>query len=410
MKMLTKEDVLNLLSILATASITGVSLAITGTIVPEVMRDIGIHLSSNIIHSGGAKLKERWLYSNDGILNHDIQQALGRAFIKALTHMEREYFKLSEANALAKNEKESIKALFKELRENAQEVYPSLEKNIKEQEIKEYLYGGKEIATDKLWERINGTKILNTYNKHFVDFFRQNLLNEVQFWFTEELKTDSKECNKAWRAFQRLLLEGIQEDVKAVQASQDLIHQDLQTLGVLRNQIEQLKDTIDHRLPDEPFQGGLEKAISEMQVVLQQVARIAQRTEDKIDEIAKDVEKLSGKKSGITIPIIPRRALAELILPNNNKIKITDSEKEMIFGRDDFVGAIQADNFKFFIGRKHFKIINMKSGLFIKDLGSVNGTKLNGKNIKGARSKRLKDGDEIMVADVLKIKFIQNQI
>jgi hypothetical protein len=219
MKMLTKEQALKLLGILATASITSVGFAIGGTIGAAVIGGIGINLSSAIIQSGSAKLKERWLASNDGILNYDLQQALARAFVKALIHLEIKYFTLREANALPKNEKESIKALFKELKEQAREVFPaSLEKAVKEQEIKDYLYERPETVTDKLWERINGTTLLSTYSEHFRDFFRQNLLNEVLFWFSEELKTDNKECNKAWRAFQRLLLEGIQADVKAVKA------------------------------------------------------------------------------------------------------------------------------------------------------------------------------------------------
>lgn len=303
--MLTKEQALNLLGILATASITGVGFAIGGTIGAAVMGGIGINLSSAIIQSGSAKLKERWLSSNDGILNYDLQQALARAFVKALIHLETKYFTLGEANALPKNEKESIKALFKELKEQAQEVFPaSLEKAVKEQEAKDYLYGRPETVTDKLWERINGTALLSTYNEHFRDFLQKNLLNEVLFWFGEELKTDNKECNKAWRAFQRLLLEGIQADVKAVKASQDLILQDLQRLDLLKNQLDQLRDTIDQRLPDEPFQQGLERAINEVQVVLKDVARTTQRTEEKVETIAADVKKLLPKTEA-EIPRLP---------------------------------------------------------------------------------------------------------
>jgi len=304
MKMLTKEQALNLLGIFATASITTVGFAIGGTIGAAVMAGIGINLWSNIIHSGAAKLKERWL-SSDGILNHDIQLALVRAFIKALTHLETKYFQLGEANALPKSEKKSIRVLFKELREQAQEAFlSSLEKAVKEREVKDFLYGSPETATDKIWERINGANLLYTYDEHFRDFLRQNLLNEVLFWFNEELKTDSKECNKAWRAFQRLLLEGIQADVKAVQASQDLIHYDLQTLDVVRSQLDQLRDTIDHRLPNEPFQQGLEKAVNEMQVVLQDVARTTQRTEEKVDAIAVDVKRLLPETE-VEIPKVP---------------------------------------------------------------------------------------------------------
>jgi hypothetical protein len=198
MQMLTKEQALTLLGVLATASIIGVGFAIGGTIGAAVMGGIGINLSSNIIRGGSGKLKERWLSSNDGIRNHDIQQALARAFFKALIDLEAEYFKLGEANALSKSEKKSIKALFKELREQAPEVFPaSLEKAAKEPGVKDYLYGSPETSADKLWKRISGTNLLDTYSEHFRDFLRQNLLNEVQYWFSEELKTDNKECNKA---------------------------------------------------------------------------------------------------------------------------------------------------------------------------------------------------------------------
>jgi tetratricopeptide (TPR) repeat protein len=303
--MLTKKKALDLLEILASASITSIGFAIGGTIGAAVMAGIGINLSSSIIQNGGTKLKERWLYSNDGALNHDIQRALARAFIKALIYLETEYFKSDEANTISKKEKESIKMFFKELRERVQKVFTtSLEKIVNEQEIKAYLYGRSDTVTDMLWERIRGTTLLLNYNEHFRDFLRQNLLNEMLFWFSEELKTDNKECNKAWRAFQRLLLEGIQADVKAVKASQDLILQDLQTLDVLRNQLDQLRDTIDQRLPNEPFQQGLEKAINEMQVVLKDVARTTQRTEEKVETIAADVKKLLPKTEA-EIPKLP---------------------------------------------------------------------------------------------------------
>jgi len=304
--MITKEQVLNFSGILATASITGLGFAIGGTIGAAVMAGIGINLWSNIIHNGAAKLKERWLYSNNGVLNHDIQQAVVRAYIKALIHLEAEYFNLGEANALPKNEKASIKRLLKELREYAPEVFiASLEKTIKENEVKDYLYQESETATNILWARIDATNLLFTYGDHFRDFFRRNVLDEVQYWFGEELKTDSIECNKAWRAFQRMLLEGIQADVKAVQASQELIHQDLQTLELLGNRLDELKDTIDHRLPDEPFQQGLEKAISEIRAVLLDVADTTQRTELKVDAIAADVRTLLDSKVGAEVPKVP---------------------------------------------------------------------------------------------------------
>src|SRR5439155_7682536 len=124
-----------------------------------------------------------------------------------------------------------------------------------------------------------------------------------------------KECNKAWRAFQRLLLEGIQADVKAVRADQEVIRRDLQTLDVLRTQLDRLKDTIDHRLPNEPFRNGLEHAIADVHLLLHDVAGTTRRTEDKVDTIAVDLKKILATKPELASPKpAEARALAALYL------------------------------------------------------------------------------------------------
>lgn len=304
--MLKREQSSNLLGIFATCSIITVGYAIGGTIGQAVMAGIGINLWSDIIQGGAVKLKERWLCSNDGIRNHNIQLALSRAFIKALASLEKKYFKLDEANALPKDEKKSIKVFFKELREQAQTTFPSyLEKAADGLQIKDFLYGNQDTTTDKLLEGINRTDDQYNYSDNFRDFLRQNLLNEVLSFFNEELKTDSKECNKAWRAFQRLLLEGIQADVNAVKASHEVIQQDLQKLDVLRSQLDQLKDTIDRRLSNEPFQEGLEKAIITIHTVLNEVAKTAHQTEETVNDMAADIKKLVDPDTKAEIPKIP---------------------------------------------------------------------------------------------------------
>ena len=107
-----------------------------------------------------------------------------------------------------------------------------------------------------------------------------------------------------------------------------------------------------------------------------------------------------------TILMKPRSVLAMLILPNDYEIKITEPEK--IVGREDFVGAIPADDLPF-IGRKHFKIIKTDNGLYMEDFNSANGTRLNGEEIKGKGRKELKDGDIILVADVLQMRYVHFQ-
>jgi hypothetical protein len=285
--MLTKELISDLLEALSFASITAIGFSISAPVGVAIMTGLGINLSSNTIQRSLTHLKEMWLSSGKGMANHDIQQALARAFIKALRELEEEYFNLPQANALPKDEQSSIKTLFEELRKQVQATYISKIQYTDKNAIREILYGDPVDATEALWRRIDGARILHTYNADFRDFLRRNFLNSIEFWFAEELKTDSMECNRAWRAFQLMQIEGLQADVKAMQIGHDEIQKGLKLLNNIKNQLDQIQDIVGKRLPNEPFQDTLEQVTNEMDRVLLNVAETTDRAERKFDLISK---------------------------------------------------------------------------------------------------------------------------
>jgi len=296
----TKQQTLDVLGVLATASMIAVGLFIGGHFGEIVPAGMGVAIGADILQRNHERVK-RWLTSSNGVLNHDIQQALARAFCKALTYLEEEYFKLGEVGALSKNERDSIKAFFRELKDQKEDIFVTCTRNpVSEQEVNEYAYADPRAATDKLWERLAADSLLAPYGKHFRDFLRANLLNQIVLWFGEELKTDNQECNKAWRAFQRLLLEGISADVKAVRG-------DLRVVEELTSRLDQLKDMISHRLPDEPFQIGLETALGE---IPKAIARLEQKLDllgEKQDVVLEklNVVVASVSEPEVEIPKVP---------------------------------------------------------------------------------------------------------
>lgn len=345
--MLSKQQILNLSGVLATASITAVGFAVGGEIGAAIMGGIGVNLSSNIIQSGAKNLKEKWLGSTNGILNHDIQQALVRAFIKSLSSLEEKYFALEETKELSKEKKKAIKSLFQELENEAQIVFlPSIEKAVTENEIKSYLYADPQEARNALWERIDETKLIYSYyGEHFKNFLRDNCLDEIVFWFGKELETDNKENNKAWRAFQRMLLEGIQADVKAVKASQDVVKRDLKKLDKIRKQLDEIKNTIDHRLPNEPFQESFINALANIKTTLQDVAATTERIEEKQDthiEITKGIAAEIKKLSGVNVETGIPEVLVEddSTLPEEVKEKIEEAKIAQRLGKHELSTGI----------------------------------------------------------------------
>ncbi len=93
--------------------------------------------------------------------------------------------------------------------------------------------------------------------------------------------------------------------------------------------------------------------------------------------------------------------VAKLILTNNNVIIV---KGEKILGREDFLGVIPSDKL-YFIGRDHFKITMNDCNFYIQDLKTKNGTTVNGEELQGSQKYKLIDGDEIVVAKSLRIKY-----
>ena len=185
-----REQLATIAAFLAPAAVTGIGFALGGTLGATILGGIGINLSTEIILHGATKLKEKWFGSANGILNHDIQHALVRGFIKSLTSLEERYFQLEETNSLPLEKKKAIKALFQELKDEAPTIFiPSIEKAVNEPEIKCLLYGDPQEAQKAIWERVEGTKLIYTYyGEHFKNFLRENCTNEIVFWFGEEFK------------------------------------------------------------------------------------------------------------------------------------------------------------------------------------------------------------------------------
>lgn len=97
-----------------------------------------------------------------------------------------------------------------------------------------------------------------------------------------------------------------------------------------------------------------------------------------------------------------KESMAQLALPNNNNIIVDGAEK--VIGREDFLGVVSSDKL-YFIGKDHFKITRKKGYYYIQDLNTKNGTTVNGVELNNSKMHRLDDGDEIVIAKSLRIKY-----
>lgn len=100
-------------------------------------------------------------------------------------------------------------------------------------------------------------------------------------------------------------------------------------------------------------------------------------------------------------PPKPRERKARLIGPNGLAIELEPGVR--VVGRRDFVGYVPEGDLEY-ISRRHFEIRCGREGFFIRDLGSLNGTWVNGSRL-GREYIKLTNGSVIDVAEVVRLRF-----
>jgi len=103
----------------------------------------------------------------------------------------------------------------------------------------------------------------------------------------------------------------------------------------------------------------------------------------------------------------PVRGAAVAILELSNGLRIRLGGESEIFGRAQVARSLGLDKLGA-ISRQHFKITFEDGKPFIEDMGSANGTTVNGRDIRGAGPVGLQDGDVIEMAGKVSLKLRSN--
>ena len=95
-------------------------------------------------------------------------------------------------------------------------------------------------------------------------------------------------------------------------------------------------------------------------------------------------------------------ASAKIALPNGVEIQFAGNSR--VIGRGDLARALGLDELGL-ISRRHFEVKSEEEQFYIEDLGSANGTRLNGADISGKGPVSLNDDDVIEPAGAIRLKF-----
>lgn len=226
--------------VLLTAAMIGVGFLTGDQVIGGVVSSIGVRWAADLTRQGWIHVRRRWL-GESGLLNHDLQQALARAFRRAIAHLEQAWWQTHRGSQIHREEPEAARAAqeaFKLLREDAGKFCAPdrLGRAADNAQVRQLLYGDEAAARQALSEHLQ--VYLHGHDPQLVAFIEAHLVRELAFWFGEELKADRPESNRAWRAFQRLLLEGLQVALAELRAEQQEMAQVLRELQAWAQRME----------------------------------------------------------------------------------------------------------------------------------------------------------------------------
>jgi len=109
-----------------------------------------------------------------------------------------------------------------------------------------------------------------------------------------------------------------------------------------------------------------------------------------------------AEPEGLSALAPPATAGAKIALPNGMEIQFAGNSR--VIGRGDLARVLSLDELGL-ISRRHFEVKYEDEQFYIEDLGSANGTRLNGEDISGKGPVSLNDDDVIEPAGAVLVKF-----
>ncbi len=158
---------------------------------------------------------------------------------------------------------------------------------------------------------------------------------------------------------------------------------------------------------EEPEEYGEYKEIRRRPVVERRPPR-RPRTYDTFETTAYPREGVKEREHWEEHVMAPKREEgAQLVGPNGFIARLGPGIRT--FGRRDFAGYVPDEDLDY-ISRRHFEIKGTSQGYYIRDLGSLNGTWVNGRKLERGESVKLTNGAVIDVAEVVRLRFVSSEL
>jgi hypothetical protein len=335
------------------AALVGVGFLLGGPVLAAVVGGIGVDLLADRVQQGFRATSQQ-LLGTGGFLNHDLQCALRRAFVKALAHLETAWWQTpagAQLRRAAPDRAREAEQVFKLLREHAADFCSAdgLGRAAGNSQVQTLLYADVTAARRAMASCLAG--YLHGHDEQLVAFLDSHLVHELAFWFGEELKADRPDSNRAWRAFQRMLLEGLKADLAEMKTAQ---RETLQAVADTQRELQAWAERMDALSADVRETSGhsallasVSQARSDLLVAIEaEGGQTRAAVEAGIQQIARLLSEEVGRLRQEILPLLRERNVSEGPAPlRADMLRSYDAffrEYALFGGRGEELAAIDA--------------------------------------------------------------------
>jgi SAM-dependent methyltransferase len=215
--------------------------SLMASLVGPTLAGIGLNLFSVATERRLRSAADAWI--RDGRTNEDLQAALVRAYVKAVERSRREYFETEDAHRLSGADRDAAKELFEALIEQADGAFLGEAVELSDEDLRDFAGGSGEAVPRRILERIGEEHAVPGVDVHVREHLVRTLPSRTAANFIEEMKNPSEDGTKAWRAYERLMLVALRDQVAKVETLQKEAAEQLRRLDGRLDRLWQMPPT-----------------------------------------------------------------------------------------------------------------------------------------------------------------------
>lgn len=216
-----------------------------GPVAGAIASGVGTDLLAGVTERGLIRLRNRW-FNDPTTISDELRAVWERSALRAMKNLEDQWWATPRGRQQRQDasQREAVQGLFDILQRDARSVTAAgrFYQSVEAAGSNNNMWVDRETALQAISSALD--PYLYGHDEQLVAFVQKNITPEFQGAFATELQAATPEGTRAWRAYQLVVAQGLQESIQDVQATQQLGLVELQRLSELLEKVQALIERI----------------------------------------------------------------------------------------------------------------------------------------------------------------------